>query len=140
VTVVIGAEKMSPEDALQHYGVKGMKWGHRRSASTADIKAARRRQDVRRADYQKAVARAAFTSVPFTKKHVRLATDARKKGAKFDRSIDRAISVRMTKGETALAAVLGPSGWGAIAVSQIASRALEADYNRRNPKRSRRQG
>jgi hypothetical protein len=140
VTEVIGAEKMSPEDALQHYGVKGMKWGHRRPASTAQIKAARKRQDARRTAYQKAVVKSTFTAVPFTKKHVRLATDARNKGAKFDRSLDRAISVRMTKGETALAAVLGPSGWGAIAVSQIASRALEADYNRRNPKRPRRQG
>lgn len=126
---MIGQEKPSLED-LVHYGVLGMKWGkHRAKASAADIHAARQRQSERRQAHRTA-SREFQTAVK--SKTMDYAGDVAKlekvqatSDAIFDNS-DRAIALRLTRGEKALSVLLtGPVGLVVIGATSAASRRQE---------------
>lgn len=128
---VIGQEKASLEDTLQHYGVLGMKWGHRRAASTTTIKNARkrdalRRQGVRSAGYE------ALKAKPFSADQGKKIKTYTKKKRQRNQSLDKALAARTTDGERIVLSLLGgPGGLGHITASAVVSRGLEYRYNAR---------
>ena len=123
--MIIGEEKPSLDDVVEHVGVLGMKWGHRKSATAADIN--RARLSTTRDAHAYAVARDA------AKKHAK-GTEARAKAdkkagdlkLKFLNNPDRATAVRMNIGEKAVVTVvLGPAGVAAIAARSAQSRRIQ---------------
>lgn len=112
-------------EELMHYGVLGMKWGHRTKASGTEIRAARNRLRTKQADY--AVQRDKVKSQP---KGSAARVSEQKKLSKiesdFKKNPDRVTAVRMTRGEKAAALVLaGPFGAIPIAATSAASRRFE---------------
>ena len=114
---------------LTHYGVLGMKWGHRKSATTADIKAARNRISKKQAEYaiqddkRRSTKRGTAARTRETQKLERMKTS-------FLKNPDRAVATRMTRGEKAAALILtvptgGVAGIAAIAGTSAVSRRIE---------------
>lgn len=118
------------EDELAHYGVMGMKWGHRRAATTSQIKTARANLSVKRSKYE-----AQRQKVKNTAKGAARDRQAKTLGnmkVSFLKDPDRVIAARMTRGEKALTLLLtGVTGVGivaggaAIAGTSAASRRIE---------------
>jgi hypothetical protein len=140
---ILGQEKPRLDD-LQHFGVKGMKWGVRKQASAADIKGARKRFGRRVDDFHDAGKQLRKT----TKRGSAQRAAGQKKLAKTRMSLlndpDRATSFRMTRGEKWLIASIGAVGTvatagaapavvgaGIIAGRSLASRAIEAKQKQR---------
>ena len=114
------ADKPSPEE-LVHYGVKGMKWGHRKRVTSADIRAARSR--VRRQESALGRAEDAMTNPNTGKVNRTAAKNFKQLETQFHKTPDRATALRLTTGEKFILAALGPVGVGAAA-GQLASRKL----------------
>lgn len=127
---IIGQDKPSLEDALQHFGVRGMKWGIRKGVGP----------EIRRARLNVANA---SSDIRAQKKIVRKTTDrgtaeraaGKKKVADMEMALlnnpDRATAMRMTRGEkaTVLALnVVNPIGFASaaavIGARSVASRVI----------------
>jgi hypothetical protein len=117
MTTIIGQQAFdSPGDALEHYGVKGMKWGVRRKPSAAEIRGARIRMQEKGLKYQKQ-----REAVKSTKKgSVERAKENQKLGkikADFLKDPDRVTAMTMTRGEKAATVILGGGLPGVAAVA-----------------------
>lgn len=112
-------------DSLTHHGVLGMKWGHRKKASTGDIHAARRKMNTYQTAHNAADRQRSGTKKGSTERKRLDATINRiKKDHKEDPQ--RVIAARMTRGEkTAALIVAGPFGLIPIAASSAVSRHIE---------------
>lgn len=107
------------ENLLEHHGIKGMKWGARKAVSRADIKTARK--SVKKDARAHLKNQAKFVVGKSSRQSLR---DTR---LKFLTNPDRATAARLTKGETALMALLAPvGGVSVIGTSQIQSRLVES--------------
>lgn len=109
------------EDFLEHYGVKGMRWGQ--TGRSAQIKNARKRQGTRQREVLKADD---AVTIAARKKDPKALAAANKKLEKvskeFDDSPDRPISMKMTMGEAAVSVfLLGPIGLVPVAGMEVAS-------------------
>ena len=128
-------EVMDPDEFLAHYGVKGMKWGHRKKST--EIHAARARVKKAKTALNKQEEKVAYSKP---------GSSARKKEqAKYDKmkvdflnNPDRATSARMTRGETiALAffttpvAALAVSGGTHARSAHINSKQLAGEYKKK---------
>lgn len=122
----IGTEKPSLEE-LSHYGVKGMRWGVRKKYSAADIRAARSRQKGRLDEFttaRKAHAKSLSTNDGRKIGSTGATMDAKRRA--LLRHPDRAVALRMTRGEKAVTAILGgPLGVVAIGVTSAAVKGVE---------------
>lgn len=102
---------------LEHHGIKGMKWGVRKAVSRADIKAARK--SVKKDARAHLKNQAKFVVGKSSRQSLR---DTR---LKFLTNPDRATAARLTKGETAVMALLAPVGGASVlGASQIQSRLI----------------
>ncbi len=121
----------TPSDALQHYGVLGMKWGKSRaSGSTVQIKEARGRNYKAKSDINKADAKAAKI-VDAGERAVKNKQVQEMKTARL-KNPDRVIAARMTTGEKAVTAGIGvvtvaslPLALSIIAGTSARSRRIE---------------
>lgn len=114
---------------LAHYGVKGMKWGHRRKYTSQDIRDARIRNNSRVNMLARAAEEFNFqTSLnPNSKKTKAALRDFKTIEADFLKNPDRATALRMTTGEKAALAVLAvgvPGPGTGIAISTSTTRVL----------------
>lgn len=130
---IIGQEKPSLED-LAHFGVLGMKWGHRKAATGKDIRAARRRLNTSANKFDDQRDR-----VKETEKGTKARADAKKKLEKMRsdwmKDPDRVIASRMTRGEKAAALIIaGPFGLIPIAATSAISRTIERKQDKRSGK------
>lgn len=108
-------------DTLEHFGVKGMRWGVRNKKTAGQIRTARRNVAKARLDYNDARDQyRAGTGKKTTVKNTRLA---------YLNHPDRATAARVTKGEVFIAALLiSPAGAAGLAAgSQVRSRAIDAN-------------
>lgn len=118
---------------LAHYGVKGMKWGHRKRYTSQDIRDARIRNNSRVNGLVRASEEVSYqTSLnPNSKKAKAAVRDYGKLTADFLKSPDRATALRMTTGEKAVAAILmiaapGPGTLGVAIGSTVRVRERKA--------------
>lgn len=123
---------MTLEDALAHFGVRGMKWGVRNKPtagrgvtlkpgrSTGEIRVARR--NVKKAARASLKEKGKFVLGKSSMKEVH------KKKLDFLMHPDRQTAARLTRGETAIASILGAGagGVGALGASQARSRIIES--------------
>lgn len=140
---------LTPEEWLAHYGVKGMRWGHRKApdavgaasnrpkVTSKDIHDARERTAVRRrainaqVDKVNAAAANGASKREFTKE----AKTLEKMSVDFLKNPDRATALRMTTGERVAAGIIavalpggGTAGVAAGAAIRVAVRKhLEKD-------------
>lgn len=118
------------EDFLAHYGVKGMRWGHRREkVSSSDIKAARRRVDHQTGkDFDKLGKiedryHSAKTPGARAKAEKDLKNEENAQRMAHLKNPDRATAMRMTRGEkVALVLIGGLLTGGAPAIGYGAAR------------------
>lgn len=114
---------MEPE--LVHYGVKGMKWGVRKAASTREVFGARARLQVKQHEYsnQKRRVRKAKSATAKAKQKAKL----NKMKIDFLNDPDRVTASRLSTGEKVVATLLaGPIGIGAVGVASYTSRVIDA--------------
>lgn len=137
------------EEALAHFGVKGMHWGVRReltgrTTTSADIKKARQRTDVQKRQINTHALRAIATrGSPNPKAAKKAEKDFYQAQAAYLRNPDRATALRMTAGEKAAAAFIGvfaPGPGTAITVGYVAARvatrkAVESELQELNGKK-----
>lgn len=128
--MIVGQEKPSLED-LAHVGVLGMKWGHRKAASTNQIRKARRNVDIQKqriADQKDTVNQLA--------KGTKNRAAGEKKLSDMKLSLlknpDRATAARLTRGEKYLVLTFGvlvppafPVAVAKIAATSAISRRIE---------------
>ena len=135
----------TPAEALEHYGVKGMKWGRRKAKpTTSEIRDARALTAGRAREIQRGVDRLnlAVAKSPNSKETKKAAKDLAQMQADYLKNPDRATAWRMTKGEklaNALLAVAAP-GVGTVAVAGVVTarvvrrKAIERDVAKYNKK------
>lgn len=119
-----GYEEQDPND-LEHVGVLGMKWGHRKTGTGGQIYAARGRVKRQRSDIanQKIVVNKSSNDV---NAHNKQTVKLNEMKSSYLKNPDRVISARMTNGEKVVAFFLtGPVALGAIAGTSARSRAIE---------------
>lgn len=112
-------------DEIIHYGVKGMKWGVRKAASTREVYGARARLQVKQNEFatQKRAVRKAKS--PTAKANQKAKLDRMK--IDFLNDPDRVTASRMSTGEKVAATILaGPIGIGAAGVASYTSRVIDA--------------
>lgn len=116
---MIENEKDKPSlDELMHYGVKGMRWGHRKSGiSSADIKDARARTAVRVREVNKA--HTAIYKTKNDKDEKKAVQTYDKKRMEYLKNPDRATAQRLTTGEKFAIGLLGISGVGTPAAAGV---------------------
>ena len=124
------------EEALAHYGVKGMKWGVRKASgsrpSGKDIKSARKNvaageKDIRS---QKRVVRK--TKDPAAKEAEKAKLGKMKDAHR--KNPNRLTALHMTKGEQAVNAILALNGQGKFVTANLLSREIEAQITKREIK------
>lgn len=135
--MIVGEEDKPSIDTLVHFGVLGMKWGHRTKAGPSQIHGARKRVAKDNIAFE-----AQKIKVGQQKKNSRAHVTESKKLAvmKADRlrNPDRVISTRMTRGEKFAALALSvlaapvalPVAVGAIGVTSAKSRTRERKLDR----------
>lgn len=108
-------EKMSLDDALEHHGIKGMRWGVRKRVTRGEIKTARKsvKKDARA--HLKEQAKFVVGKSSRAKLHETRLT--------FLTNPNRPTAARLTRGETAVLALLAAP---AIAGAQAQSRLIES--------------
>ena len=117
-------ENPSPEE-LAHYGVLGMKWGHRKTATTADIHAARRRIATKQQEHHELQTVRSHTT-PGSKARAKADRDLETFTKNFKNDPARVIAVRMTRGEKIITALLaGPVAAIPIGATSALSRRIE---------------
>ncbi len=138
----------SPGEALQHYGVLGMKWGQRKKATGNQIRAARSSTARERAQIDKQADAVSRTKAN-TKERRQAEHKLDKMRAEHLKNPDRVISARLTRGEKWAVAALGIGGTAvtggallpvaaagaAIAFTSGRSRAIEQGQDKRKKKR-----
>lgn len=132
---IYGESKPSIEAVLAHHGVKGMKWGQRKAEpTTGEIKAARRRQDIRARTANNAIDHLNNISGGKNEAAKKKAVLTYKKAVRdFETSEDRVTAAHITNGEKVTAALLtGPVGLVIIASnkSQVKRIAKQTDRAR----------
>jgi hypothetical protein len=114
----------SLDDVLAHFGVLGMKWGHRKVADSSDIRAARARLMVQQSRYEKATKAVRKSSTPQGKAAAKAKVAHIK--ASFLKNPDRVTATRMTRGEKAVSVLIsGPFSVIPIATTSAISRRIE---------------
>lgn len=102
-TIIAGNPPL--EEVVQHFGVKGMRWGVRRTTyKSGEIKDARRRSQSLARGVQNAEDKVNLAKTPAAKASAQKEWDKASKD--WLRSPDRATAMRMTAGEKAAAAML----------------------------------
>jgi hypothetical protein len=104
------------ENELAHYGVMGMKWGHRKAATGDQIRAARRHVDSERTKLDAQGVRA--ERAKGTKSEAKERNKYENMRVKFLRDPDRATAVRMTRGEK-FATIITTTGLSALTSAGI---------------------
>jgi len=120
VTILLNQTNPPFEEALQHFGTKGMKWGvrrQRRKEQNAQIKTARRNIATKTVEVDALVREAGKTKN--TKERAKLDILATKKAVDLFNSPDHITAARMTSGEKwangiLLTAAVGLAGAGAV--------------------------
>lgn len=118
-----GYEEQDPND-LEHVGVLGMKWGHRKTGTSNQIVRARgnvwaQRNSIRRQESK-------VSNSSSDKLHGAETVKLNKMKADYLRNPNRIIAARMTTGGKVVTTILfGPIGLGAIAGTSARSRVIE---------------
>jgi hypothetical protein len=136
-----------PEELLQHFGVLGMKWGHRKKADAAEIHRARRSLRTKRKNINREEDAARKLQKGSSERTSAEKKVAQKKAA-YQKNPDRVIANRLTRGEKIAATILGAAGTvatgvllpaaastAAIAVTSARSRAIEQKNDKRNTRK-----
>jgi len=114
---------MEPE--LVHYGVKGMKWGVRKAASTREVYGARARLQVKQNEYASQKRTVRKTKTPKGKANQKAKLNKMK--IDFLNDPDRVTASRLSTGEKVVATLFaGPVGIGAAGVASYTSRVIDA--------------
>lgn len=124
-------EKPDLDDALLiHYGVAGMKWGHRKQGGSTDIKKARANVSARNEKYQSDKNKA--KAITNGRARAKALKDLQKSRVTDLKNPDRVLAARMTRGEKGATLALGlvtgvglPIAIGAIAGTSGRSRRIE---------------
>lgn len=144
MTVFVGFEKPSLEDTLEHYGVKGMRWGQRKKRDLAPLKVAYGKTSRRPTRSEILGARAKERSLtdqikPLDKKYGKdpetgnfvFSKEHEKLYAKLFEGDQRVIATYMTRGEKAIATILaGPVGAYATSDRRVATRIGNRKFKR----------
>jgi len=118
-------ERSPSPGELAHYGVKGMKWGVRKAASTREVYGARARLQVKQNEYsgQKRAVRKAKSPTAKANQKAKL----NKMKVDFLKDPDRVTAARLSTGEKVMATLLtGPVGIGVAGVASYNSRVIDA--------------
>jgi hypothetical protein len=148
VSHIVGQDKSGIDEAMAHFGVKGMKWGVRKQASTSDIKGARKRFGRKVEDFHDQKRELRET----TRRGTQARAAGEKRLGKLEMKLlqdpDRATAFRLTRGEKWIIAAVGAGGTvatgallpavagaGVLATRSLVSRGIEAKQKQRDNKK-----